>query len=620
MEDFDEKAAINKYQQLITELPPLNKQLLLYILDLLAVFAAKSDENRMNSQNLAAIFQPGMLSHPSHALAPEEYRLNQCVIIFLIENQDHFLIGMEGTEADEKMQKEVESGIPVVTPVAPATPNANLSPPIGRSSSNASAGADSVRRDGKVRRNRSITSKHSKHEGNSTPSSPALATTPTTTGLGRSNTVPSKRSPALIGGKFHNHDGTGQSRTTTKIEPLTKTHPIEEQEQEQGQRISETKASAHPPGSVSIADRDQHLDIPAQEVHTPTKERTLPNLFSKSPTETVEKRQPNKLKKKRLPGSLSPSAQSSNVSLGQAQSNVPSPMIESSNPMDPTTHAERETRIAQSGAASNPILEAKPTAGQFVTEMDSGKSTHEAETAPPVVLSQDIATEVDTAAVGRRSLQTGHTDKESEERQQVPPRNEGDVKSTGSPPQAQAPPPTISSTDNALSSSTGSGDTSSKPRKSFTESTEYTMGGSEPRGSQDVGRERRHSRDTKDSKEESRGPMHWIKHKYREARNKSPTGEKVGHGHGGGFLSHRPSMDKQHEEKEKDKMSEKDKEKVNEKFNEKDKDSPAPVQNIAQPATLVTAVPTTQAAAQPQDTILTEKTTIPEEREPAAAT
>ncbi|KAM0284854.1 hypothetical protein ACHAQH_001775 [Verticillium albo-atrum] len=110
IDNFDEQGAIIKYQQLITELPPLNRQLLLYILDLLAVFAAKSDENRMNSQNLAAIFQPGMLSHPDHAMAPEEYRLNQCVIIFLIENQDHFLIGMQGTATDEKTKQEIEKG------------------------------------------------------------------------------------------------------------------------------------------------------------------------------------------------------------------------------------------------------------------------------------------------------------------------------------------------------------------------------------------------------------------------------------------------------------------------------------------------------------------------------
>ncbi|KAI2636339.1 Rho GTPase activation protein [Hypomontagnella submonticulosa] len=123
VDNFDEAEAIEKYQQLIKELPPLNRQLLLYILDLLAVFAAKADENRMTAQNLAAIFQPGMLSHPQHAMAPEEYRLNQCVIIFLIENQDHFLIGMQGTGTDEKTKQEIEKGPPTL--VTPATPNRN---------------------------------------------------------------------------------------------------------------------------------------------------------------------------------------------------------------------------------------------------------------------------------------------------------------------------------------------------------------------------------------------------------------------------------------------------------------------------------------------------------------
>ncbi|KAI6248193.1 Rho-GTPase-activating protein [Erysiphe necator] len=89
---FDADLAISTYQQLITEMPPLNRQLLLYILDLLAVFASKADENRMNAQNLSAIFQPGIISHPSHDMAPHEYRLSQDVLIFLIENQDQFLM------------------------------------------------------------------------------------------------------------------------------------------------------------------------------------------------------------------------------------------------------------------------------------------------------------------------------------------------------------------------------------------------------------------------------------------------------------------------------------------------------------------------------------------------
>ncbi|EAT76586.2 hypothetical protein SNOG_16007 [Parastagonospora nodorum SN15] len=89
---FDPDAAVRIYQHLIKGLPSLNRQLLLYILDLLAVFAAKSDVNKMTTHNLAAIFQPGILSHPQHDMSPADYRLSQDVLIFLIDNQDHFLI------------------------------------------------------------------------------------------------------------------------------------------------------------------------------------------------------------------------------------------------------------------------------------------------------------------------------------------------------------------------------------------------------------------------------------------------------------------------------------------------------------------------------------------------
>jgi hypothetical protein len=123
--DFDQDAAIRIYQALITELPPLNRQLLLYILDLLAVFASKSDLNKMTTANLAAIFQPGLLSHPQHDMAPQEYRLSQDVLIFLIENQDCFLIGMPGTAADHETVKEVQSGVPSPSkvPSSPVTPS-----------------------------------------------------------------------------------------------------------------------------------------------------------------------------------------------------------------------------------------------------------------------------------------------------------------------------------------------------------------------------------------------------------------------------------------------------------------------------------------------------------------
>lgn len=166
----DTNGIIQTYQQLITELPPLNRQLLLYILDLLAVFSSKSDENRMDSANLAAIFQPGMLSHPQHDMAPEEYHLNQNVLVFLIENQDHFLIGMRGTAADEKTVQDVQKG---GTP-PPATPTSiTKKSGISRSLSNASAGGDNPRHPGGLRRNVSVNSGHSRRSIGA-PASPGL--------------------------------------------------------------------------------------------------------------------------------------------------------------------------------------------------------------------------------------------------------------------------------------------------------------------------------------------------------------------------------------------------------------------------------------------------------------
>ncbi|VVT53965.1 uncharacterized protein SAPINGB_P003839 [Magnusiomyces paraingens] len=78
--------AIELYKQLLETLPPLNRQLLLYILDLLAFFAKHWQFNLMPAVNLAAIFQPSLLSHPSHSMIPSEYHLSRAVVQFLIEH------------------------------------------------------------------------------------------------------------------------------------------------------------------------------------------------------------------------------------------------------------------------------------------------------------------------------------------------------------------------------------------------------------------------------------------------------------------------------------------------------------------------------------------------------
>lgn len=99
---LNSEVTIQTYQKLVTELPPLSRHLLLYLLDLMAVFADKADVNNMTTPKLAAIFQPALLSHPEHCLSPNEQQLSQNVLIFLIENQDHFLIGMAGTAVENE--------------------------------------------------------------------------------------------------------------------------------------------------------------------------------------------------------------------------------------------------------------------------------------------------------------------------------------------------------------------------------------------------------------------------------------------------------------------------------------------------------------------------------------
>ncbi|KAG5794118.1 hypothetical protein H9Q69_006817 [Fusarium xylarioides] len=558
VENFNEKAAILQYQRLITELPPLNRQLLLYILDLLAVFAAKADENRMNSQNLAAIFQPGMLSHPAHAMAPEEYRLNQCVIIFLIENQDHFLIGMQGTAADEKTKKEVESG----TPSGPLTPQPTRKTSLGRSASNASAGANSVRRDGKLRRNRSVSSRNSRNDGSSTPNSPALTATPTTGGLARSNTVPSKKSPAIGAGRFQRSDGSGP-RSPAHLEPLTQVNPTESIEQSpQSTRSSDFISGGYlTPTKAPVTGRSHErlLEVPPESA-TPSKERNIPNIFRSTPnTDTGDKRQPNKLKKKRIPGSLNPSAQSSAASLTYTHPNAgSSPGAELANPMEHAQQYESGTQALPQQPA--PILEERHREAleqqQEVHDRPShGQNPQETSLAHPAPLTQqksDVSSEHTPRASQASSNHSLHPDNTLKSKKSPPTSlhssfNEGsdldqilDEQSVSTVDQAEkerkkrwrlsrsknadngsstgltSPRLALGQNDNGDVSNLSISSSSHRPRKSESSDRPYMV--SEGHGSFDQGRE-----------SDSKGPIGWIRNKYREAkesaeqrRNKSP--------------------------------------------------------------------------------------------------
>ena len=338
---FDVSVAISTYQRLITELPPLNRQLLLYILDLLAVFASKADKNRMDASNLASIFQPGMLNHPDHMMKPTEYSLNQDVVIFLIQQQDHFLVGMPGTAADEQTVKDIQNAPKTRAPNSPRSPKIGL----GRSASNASAGADSARRLGALRRNVSGSSKHSRHSSNIP--SPGTPGTPQAIGsagaVHRSNTVPSKKSPNVPSGRFSRpfDPSSPGSQPPSAGFLAPEGHPVSSNPQQMETpavvdvaipQASPTRDIVHthndvhgnelPTGTDHNIQTDSHIsispDLAPVSTMTPVKERRVSNIFSKSPNnESLLKdtRQPNKLKKKRMPESSNPSARSSSNSL-----------------------------------------------------------------------------------------------------------------------------------------------------------------------------------------------------------------------------------------------------------------------------------------------------------------
>lgn len=272
---FDPNAVVRIYQHLIKGLPSLNRQLLLYILDLLAVFAAKSDINKMTTHNLAAIFQPGILSHPQHDMSPQDYRLSQDVLIFLIDNQDHFLIGMEGTAVDERTVKHIESGPPTPQAKTPTTPGRNNSG-IGRSAStSSSAGAESLRKMGGVRRNVSTSSRRSRHSGAvPSPVTPAFAT-PTSSGVHRSNTLPSKRSPALgaLGSPRFPREKSGP---TTPVLEESK-NPLAAEAAAIVANLGPTSKQPTAP-SETVASETQMTKAPEQipEQSSPTRAQTLP--------------------------------------------------------------------------------------------------------------------------------------------------------------------------------------------------------------------------------------------------------------------------------------------------------------------------------------------------------
>ncbi|KAH9949947.1 Rho GTPase activation protein [Amylocystis lapponica] len=89
---YNQDEIVMTYKRLIRSMPRANQYLLLYVLDLLSVFARKCEKNLMTPKNLAVIFRPALIAHPSHELSPQEHQLSQDVLEFLIAHQDWFIL------------------------------------------------------------------------------------------------------------------------------------------------------------------------------------------------------------------------------------------------------------------------------------------------------------------------------------------------------------------------------------------------------------------------------------------------------------------------------------------------------------------------------------------------
>ncbi|GAA6060681.1 hypothetical protein JCM10212_005063 [Sporobolomyces blumeae] len=151
--------SIAAYRHLISLLPPASRYLLLYLLDFLSVFARCSSKNLMTASNLAVVFQPGLVSSrrdgTNTALlgfpgfvegklprtgsvsgqgqgqggAQEqagEHGKGKEVLEFLIEQQSHFMIGLEPPVDAERQKNKGVGPTPPTTMAAGAATTSNL--------------------------------------------------------------------------------------------------------------------------------------------------------------------------------------------------------------------------------------------------------------------------------------------------------------------------------------------------------------------------------------------------------------------------------------------------------------------------------------------------------------
>jgi hypothetical protein len=101
-------STIQTHRMLLAGLHPASKQLLRYLLDLLGVFAADYQKNKMSASRLATIFQPATISHPDHASSIADRQLSQIVVRFMMEEQDSLMMDTPDNAADRGAAEGVQ--------------------------------------------------------------------------------------------------------------------------------------------------------------------------------------------------------------------------------------------------------------------------------------------------------------------------------------------------------------------------------------------------------------------------------------------------------------------------------------------------------------------------------
>jgi hypothetical protein len=93
----DSDATLLSLQKCTADLSANSRQLLLYLLDLLAIFDDKSHTNKMTPQRLISRFQPGLLSKPPSYMDAHEHHLAAQTMLFMVKHETSLLGGSWGT-------------------------------------------------------------------------------------------------------------------------------------------------------------------------------------------------------------------------------------------------------------------------------------------------------------------------------------------------------------------------------------------------------------------------------------------------------------------------------------------------------------------------------------------